>query len=366
MKIIAVNATALSSGGALTILNQFIHELEKKRSDGNVFYIFLPETVTTPTIDNVTWIRTKKKSWFQRILWDLFLFKRALGRMVVNPDVVISLQNTSINIDADQIIYLHQPLPFLNLKWKFFNNKERKLFLYSKFYSFFIFLFGKPSTRYIVQTDWMKQALVDKFDVDENKALVIKPNFDLSRFDEFNNKKDEINKNKSNRLRLFYPASSLVYKNHRVIIDSIHILKEKYCYNDVEFIVTFDEQSFFDLKKYAELLSVEQNIINVGVLSFEDVLNQYQLASVIVFPSYVETFGLPLLESALLNKKIVCSDKPFSKEILADYKDVTFVPYDDPQAWATAIYHSRDQKINQAPFYYKSDSSWDDFFKLLN
>ena len=42
-------------------------------------------------------------------------------------------------------------------------------------------------------------------------------------------------------------------------------------------------------------------------------------SSVILFPSYVETVGLPLLEAKELNRIILASNCPFSKEILEDY-----------------------------------------------
>lgn len=360
MKIVAVNATALSSGGALTILKQFIDELKNNENNEFKFYVFLPELVITPDINNVIWIRTKNKSWFKRILWDFLFFKSSLKKMDVKPDLVISLQNTTINMDADQVIYLHQPLPFLNFKWNFFDKEERLLFLYSKFYSFFIFLYSKPSTQFVVQTEWMKTALINGFNIKKDKISVIKPSFSFVE-----NTGNNLSTCNSKEYTLFYPASHNVYKNHKIIIDAIKIIKNEYNFNNVKFIVTFDETAFLKLKNYAALHSLESNLINVGVLTLDEVMMQYQQAHVVVFPSYIETFGLPLLESAVLNKKIICSDRPFSREILANYKNVQYVNYNDAKAWAKAIYDSKNKKVNSELFTYENGSSWDDFFKLL-
>ena len=48
-----------------------------------------------------------------------------------------------------------------------------------------------------------------------------------------------------------------------------------------------------------------------------------------IFPSYIETFGLPLLEAKKCDTIILASDCPFSHEILDDYDKVYyFNPFD--------------------------------------
>jgi len=46
--------------------------------------------------------------------------------------------------------------------------------------------------------------------------------------------------------------------------------------------------------------------------------------SILVFPSYVESFGLPLLEAKLTGTYIIASDTPFCREILNGYDNVEF------------------------------------------
>ena len=46
--------------------------------------------------------------------------------------------------------------------------------------------------------------------------------------------------------------------------------------------------------------------------------------SILVFPSYVETFGLPLLEARKSGTYILASDCSFSREILEGYEKALF------------------------------------------
>jgi len=46
--------------------------------------------------------------------------------------------------------------------------------------------------------------------------------------------------------------------------------------------------------------------------------------SVLIFPSYIETFGLPILEAKLSRCPIVAADTAFAREILCRYKIVKF------------------------------------------
>lgn len=73
-KIIFVNATACTSGGVLTILNQFIENI-KIYDRKNVYYIFSTKNIYV-NLDNINIITNiKGKKYLDRIKWDLFGIK---------------------------------------------------------------------------------------------------------------------------------------------------------------------------------------------------------------------------------------------------------------------------------------------------
>ena len=68
---------------------------------------------------------------------------------------------------------------------------------------------------------------------------------------------------------------------------------------------------------------VEDHITFLGSISHEEVMQMY-CQSVLVFPSYIETYGLPLKEASLCGAPIIAADRPFSKEILENYPNKLF------------------------------------------
>ena len=77
-------------------------------------------------------------------------------------------------------------------------------------------------------------------------------------------------------------------------------------------------QGLFEYSKKHHL-----NVIFGGQIPREKVFEMYA-NSVLLFPSYVESFGLPLLEARLTGSFVIASDCPFSREILNGYDKVSF------------------------------------------
>ena len=83
-----------------------------------------------------------------------------------------------------------------------------------------------------------------------------------------------------------------------------------------------------------------------------------------VFPSYIETYGLPLIEAASLGVPIIAADLPYAREVLDGYEGVTFVPYDDAEGWSRAISELR-KGVRYSPLQLKSRPSWQELFNIV-
>ena len=73
----------------------------------------------------------------------------------------------------------------------------------------------------------------------------------------------------------------------------------------------------------------------LGAVPYEQILGYYRGAVAMVFPSLLETFGIPLLEAMLAGAPIVASDIPTFREIAGDA--ALYFPAGDPTALARAV-----------------------------
>lgn len=74
---------------------------------------------------------------------------------------------------------------------------------------------------------------------------------------------------------------------------------------------------------------------HLGFVPARELKYLYQNASVFLFPSYREGFGVPPLEAMACGTPVVASDRPALPEVLGDA--AVYEPPDDPNALATAV-----------------------------
>ena len=127
-----------------------------------------------------------------------------------------------------------------------------------------------------------------------------------------------------------YPATPLIYKNHKVIIEACKQLVQEGITNfSVIFTMTGTENKLaWKLKAESEKYNLP--IEFVGVLKHDELFEWYSKA-ILLFPSYIETFGLPLLEAKMHNDTIVISYTSFAREILIGYDEVMYFQFNQPE-----------------------------------
>lgn len=307
MKIMVFDVPA-ENGGALEILNQYIDRARKDRDNKWIFILGRPFFKNEKNIvfENHAWT---KKNWINRLWFDNFFAKSIVNKY--SPDIIISLQNTIIRArGVPQTLYVHQSLPFIEKQYSFKENF--KFWLYQHPIAQMIKWSVQHADNIIVQTKWMRKAVSEKCNVPLKKIKVESPAPDTSCYPQYerNNGKEEL---------FFYPASAASYKNHVLLYKVFFELYKKGIEN-FSLILTLKEPPS-DCDKYAETLKTR--IKYIGTISHTEVL-EIMSHSILLFPSYVETFGLPLLEAKMVGSPIVASDCMFSHEILDGYEKAIF------------------------------------------
>src|SRR5690606_19108189 len=122
-----------------------------------------------------------KKSWAHRAYFDHFVAPKLIKKHDI--DKVLSFQNVVVpHTGVPQVLYVHQPLPFVDYKFSF---KENKTFwAYQNLISRIIKKSIKKAQKTIVQTHWMKEACINQIGVHSNKIKVIPPkiNIDINKY----------------------------------------------------------------------------------------------------------------------------------------------------------------------------------------
>lgn len=319
---ILVTDVAASESGALTVLKLYYEKLKEDTENHYYFCISKAELAETKSVTVLPfpWV---KKSWFHRLWFDHFVCGRLVKKYGISR--IFSLQNITVpHVNIPQTVYLHQSLPFVTYRYRFLENP--KLWVYQNIISKLIFSSLKRAENVIVQTKWMKQSVIEKTGIPQERISVETP--PVYTDPAYQYCLDSWNQS------LFYPATGFDYKNHKIIFKALSILKEQGKFVP-KVILTLSKEEILPADR-ADYERVKDFICFTGKISRDRVF-EYMSKSVLVFPSYIETVSLPLIEAKSINTPILASSCPFSLEVLEGYKPVWFFDPFSPQELADAI-----------------------------
>ncbi len=360
-RIIIVNSTATRSSGALAIYKQFIIYLERSRGE-NQYYVFVDSTMPQPYISGVTYIRDDNHSWKHRIYWDFWGCRRWLKRKGLAADVYVSLQNTGIITKCKQVIYYHNSIPFYKNSWNIFKKSERVMALYKYVYPLIVALTLNRKTDVVVQIPFMKEAFVRRFGIDESRVHVLFP--DLENIDV---EKVEPIRWADGCRHYIYPATYFPYKEHQTLVEALAILKKKEpsIAETIRIHLTLDKEQVPCLTELIIKKNVTDNFVFEGLMPHETLLSMYKASDGLLFPSTIETLGLPLIEAARFGLPVLVADLPYAHDVMSGYDGAQFIAPVDYSSWAKAIAHLSENPCAYTPLTEK-DSSWKQFFEIVN
>jgi glycosyltransferase involved in cell wall biosynthesis len=329
MKITVVCLTS-RSGGGLTILQDLFTYATQVDKDNEWQFVISDQDLGTST-STVEIVNTTPvyKGWRSRLWAEFFTGRRIVENF--SPDFVLSLQNidTPIRGDRPLALYVQQALPFqTDYKLSFLKRDERKLAWRQYLLKWPILKSVQNSVVTFVQTRWLAKRL--KEISPKNRLVSIGHSHVISH--------GELCQSTQERDRFFYPASGSSYKNHRTLHLALCRLNKSGVNLTDRVSVTLTEEQLIK----ATGLSSDQELSwyrPLGWLSKEEVAREYA-NSILVFPSLVESLGLPLYEARNLGIPIVAGDTAFGKEALDGYSAVSWFDPKSPDSLAIAMKHS--------------------------
>jgi glycosyltransferase involved in cell wall biosynthesis len=116
----------------------------------------------------------------------------------------------------------------------------------------------------------------------------------------------------------FFPAHTWHHKNHRVAIDAIRVLRDRYGVRMPLVCSGGPREAQPAIDQQVAALGLEEQVRFLGYVHRLDVPALYRGAASLIFPSLFEGFGMPVLEAMASGCPVICSNTTSLPEIAGD------------------------------------------------
>lgn len=314
---IVLSGINLFEGGPLSIYYDCLDAIVENGFDKQfniVAFVHKKELFDKPQYSDIQFIDLPKsrKTYLHRIFYEYYWFFRYSKRREIK--IWFSLHDMTPRVRANKVyVYCHSPAPFLKkdiskLKYSW------KVVLGSFFYKIFYRINIKKAEAAIVQQDWMRAQFLHLFPV--NKVIVARPLMKSYR--------DFKDNSKGNKAKIFiFPSYPRYFKNFEIVLNACEILDKRGVTN-YEVWITIDGSENRYSKELKEKYEKLANVKWLGIQSRDNLFDKYEQANVLIFPSTLETWGLPISEFKNTGKPMLLANLPYSHETVGEYDDVDF------------------------------------------
>lgn len=302
-----------------------------------------------------------KSSWFRRLRFEYLDCRRISEEL--EPHLWFAMHDMTPNVTAKiRAVYCHNPCPFYPfhiqealLDWKFG--------LFTLLYRFLYGINIRSNDFVVVQQDWMRAQFRARYGV--RKVVVAHPS--VEHLDISASRDEQTSGHTS--YRFFYPAYPRTFKNMEQILNAARTL-ERGGFNRFEVWLTMNgSESRYAariVREYSDLATVKW----LGVLPRAEVMRLYGEADCLVFPSKLETWGMPITEFKATGRPILAANLPYAHETVDKYGKAAFFGIgDDAQlagmmqqaASGEDVFGRTEETVPDEPF----SRNWDELWRIL-
>jgi len=365
-KHVVISAINFCDGGPLTVLQESLEAAAQcLPADWRITALLhRKDLITHPRIETFEFPQSKR-SWFTRLWLEWVVFDLLSKKL--KPDLWLSLHDITPRIRARrQAVYCHNPSPFHKLTlrdaWL-----EPRFALFNLLYGYLYGVFLSRNHTVVVQQAWLRQAF---------RCLYVHPNVVVA----YPTQPDEGHSVSANihasgpfsvtrPLVMLYPALPRVFKNIELLCEAMKRLPQA-ANGAVELQLTLSGTENPYARDLFRRFSSVCGVRFIGRQTRQQMAEAYRTCDVVVFPSRLETWGLPISEAKMQNKPLLVSDLPYAHETVGNCSAVSFLPPTDAQAWADVFaqiacgqhtFGSQTRTAPEAPF----ASDWPQLWRLL-
>lgn len=307
--LVVTSAVAFVEGGPLTILRQAV-AAARDRPENHLFLVADADAWEPSGSVGFVAVPWARRSYVRRLWAEYVAFPR--WSRAWRPDVWLSLHDTTPPVRARvQAVYCQNPLP----AWRATRTDLRlhpKEVLRSIVYPTVYRAFARRNAFVIAQLGWFARFVGELMRVPDSRLVVAAP--DPTRADPASGASAITPPRRS--LECVYVALPRVFKN---VEEAVALCEAE----EVGLTLTIagNENAY---ARRVRAMPGAREVRFVGALSHEDALATIVDADVVLFPSRLETYGLPIREALDLGRPLVLPVRPWTVEIASGAPNAHF------------------------------------------
>lgn len=359
--IIVLSGVNFTEMGPLTVFKDAIASLVTEYGDDYDIVALVHKKSLFDT-SGVTYLEFPeiKSSWLRRLRFEYYDCLNLSKK--INPRIWFAMHDITPRVHANiRAVYCHNPAPFYS-----FNPTEAlfdwKFCLFTLLYHFLYRINIRSNDFIVVQQDWLRTEFKSRYRV--TKVIVAHPSVDHIEPPQVTAPRSSIES-----FRFFFPAFPRTFKNIEQVLKAVEQL-ECNGFKRFELWLTMNgtETPYAAklVRRYSKLTTVRW----LGLLPRTQVMQLYTEADCLIFPSKLETWGMPITEFKATGKPILAIDLPYAHETIGEYAQAAFFEADRDEQLASMMKQAIDggelfapvvgQKIAQ-PF----SENWSELWRLL-
>lgn len=363
-KTIVVSAVGIRKGGTLTILRDCLQFLSTQADRGEYRVIALVHKRALADYPRIEYLEMPDiiKGWGRR-LWCEYVTMRRISKRLAPVYLWLSLHDTTPGVMAEhQAVYCQTSFPFYKWSWRDFLF-DYKIPLFALFTRFAYQIHVHRNDYLIVQQEWLRSGFSRMLKVEEKKFIVAPPEKKESKVMAENIELPYFT--------FFYAATPDCHKNFELLCEAASLLEKEVgkCRFRVVLTIHGEENRYtrWLYKRFKEVESIEF----AGFMSKEKLFGYYHAVDCLVFPSKVETWGLPISEFIPTGKPILLADLPYAHETAEGSVQTAFFDVSTPHMLRKQMRQllERDTSFLNALLPQKKEEpcacSWEDMMNIL-
>ena len=348
MKTIVVSAVNLRKGGTLTILRDCLKALSEMVQEGELRVVALVHDRQLADYLGIEYIELSwsVRSWAHR-LWCEYVTMHGISKCLGDIDLWLSLHDTTPRVKAKrQAVYCHNAYPFFRWQWHHLWQNYR-IVCFALFTKLFYRINLHRNANVVVQSEWFRKAFCSMLGYSKQRTIVFPPKDsppalpvregaisipELQSIPFTNDSAPSLTGRArgESSISFLYPAYPDVHKNFECLCEAARLLEEEVGEGRFEVLLTTSP----DFNRYSRWLHSRwghvQSIRFCGFVSKEHLNELYTHTDCLVFPSQVETWGLPISEFAVTGRPMLLADLPYAHETAAGSHHTAFFDPDKP------------------------------------